>query len=359
MAAAAAAGAVALILLPILAFVSAAELARSLAYATASVQAGAAPLAHVGSLLGKAAVSFASPLTVPMWALAVLAAVPRAGSRLRAAALVALPVAAALPGAVHLAQGDHFSFGVFAPSWLLLFTAAAAVPAISDAVRREHDTPAPSRLLALAAPASLVGAATVAWVTNSSWNRAMIMVALAPLTLAVLIGWGSMLRRLGSEAALVAGEALALVAAGALLTATVWAEFPGWTTVRVNHGAYAGIAVTDRRRAQLLELEAAGRAYVSPHDKVLFLGEPEGYLLVGGVIDTPSVWIVPGPVDRIVLSHLEESGSMPDVVFVDELGVRRLGGWSAATRIDPLIGRVNADYTRVGPAGGFVVFKRR
>lgn len=342
----------------LLATVPAADAQRALPYAAASVQAGAAPLDRVVSLAGKAAASFAGPWTWPMWALAAAASMPRLGPRVRVLGLVALPVAAALPGAVLLARGDHFSFGVYAPAWVVLFALAASAPVLVAVVRGEPETEDLRPLLLLAAPAALIGALTIAWVSNASWNRALIVVPLAPLALGILVGWGVLLGR-DSRRALYAASAIAIVTAAALLTATVWAEFPGPATARMDHGPYAGIAVTARRRAQLLALEAAGRDYVKPTDKVLFIGEPEGYLLVGGVIDTPAVWLVLGPVDRLVLSDLTARGMLPDVVFVDDTGVNQLGGVATAAAKDPLIALVTSRYSRVGSAAGFTIYRRR
>lgn len=324
-----------------------------------SVQGQATPLRHLASLAGKAVASLAGPLTWPMWGLATLACVPRFRGRAAVSALAVLPAAAALPGAVSLARGDHFSFGVFAPAWLTLFVLGAAVPVIAAVARREPGTDAVGRLLVSAAPASLVGAATVAWVTNASWNRAVIVVPLAAVGLGVLVGWGILLRREGGERTLLAGGALTLGITAALLTATVWAEFQGPAEARVDHGAYAGIVVTARRSAQLGQLESAGRRYVGPEETVLFVGEPEGYLLVGGRIDTPAVWLVPGPGDGAILAGLRARGAMPDVVFVDGTGVEQLGGWRRASAVDPLIARVTSEYDRVGQAAGFTIYRRR
>ena len=346
---------VALAVVAVLSFASVADIRATLDFAQQNVVGIQTPAHKAGFVLGSLLGALASPALWPMWAFAVLGALPGIPRRVRAAVLALLPLTAAIPGAIGIASGDGVRFGVSVMSWLLALTAGAAVPALVWMRAHRGDL---SRLLVLATPVSLVGFGVILVITTSRWSRGMTIVGLAPLVLVVLLGWLSMLADNGGRSGLAVGSAVALVVAGALLFATVFNDTPPWKPhALVRSGAYAGLWAGEERVRQIAELTTASERLVRPSTRVLFVGEREAYPLVGGEIWTNSVWLAPKSCDSYAVAYFRKHGAWPDVIFIDRVAVDLRGGYPAiVARHDPLLGRVDAGYLHVGDAGGFMIF---
>jgi hypothetical protein len=350
-------GAAAVIALALFAPVSADDVRRALRFALESVGNPDAPLLRLAAHLGRTAIALVSPWHLPMWAFAVASSVPRMPRRLATASLAAIPVAATLPGFILLAGGDHFTFGTHAAAWLVTVTAALVVPAVLWA-RRSGRTDL-LQLTAMTAGPAAAGVVAIAYITNSSFNRAMTVVALAPLAMCLLGSWWAVLSTSDARWLRAGASAGALTAVIVLLFATVWADEPITTPhVLVDRGPYAGLWVGRSRAAHLKAIESAGRRHVSSTDRVGFMGERQAYLLVGGTIHTNAVWLPPSPADVSVLEYYDEHG-LPDVMFVDDAGVTKEGGYAVAPAKDPLLARVLERYAHVADVATFSVFRLR
>jgi hypothetical protein len=337
--------------------VSLADVRLALSLGSANVSRFSSPADKLRSVFSHTGLALVSVWLLPMWALAAVASIPRTPARLRATALALLPLAAALPGAVLLASHDHLLFGTSAQSWLITLCAGMIVPSVVAAWRLgRRDL---LRLLVLAAPFSAVGYVTVAYVTNSTWNRGMPAIALAPLAVGLLICWGLAIAEDGGWVPLVMGVLIAFAVVFGLLFASVFGQDPAQHHVRVTSGAYAGLLTTEAHRDQLRELSNITPRWVKPDSRVTFLGQSEAYLAVGGVAFTPAAWLFVGPADSVALGYFKREGHTPDVVFVGDEDVRLEGGYAAAPAHDPMLRWVLARYRRVDTAGGFSIFVRR
>jgi hypothetical protein len=293
-----------------------------------------------------------------MWVLAVIGSLTRIPARLRTLALALLPIAAALPGAALIARGEHLTFGTSASSWLITLCAGAVVP--SALAMRRLDRKDLLRLLVVAAPASAVGYVTVAYFTNSTWNRGMPAIALAPLAVGILVCWGTALAEEGSRKRFASAALACLLVAFALLYATVFSDAQiGEPQVRVTHGAYAGLLTGVTHRDALDDLALRSARWVKPESRVTFLGQGEAYLCVGGTPYTPAAWLYLGRGNSAGIRYFEREGHRPDVIFVNDADVGYAGGYERAAGRDPMLGWVLARYRRVDSAGGFGVFVPR
>ena len=348
--------AAALIAAAILIGLSADDLRRTVAFASANVGSIASPLDKLGAALVHLGGALFSPWLWPMWACALLASIPPLPRQLRAVALIAIPVTAAAPGISLLAQGNGFSFGSAVSSWLITLTLGIAVPSIVWALsagRRDF-----LRLVALATPFGLTGYLTVAWVTNSSWNRGTGSIALAPLALGLLLCWSTAIGELWEEGVEWTAVVLIVLVAFGLLFANIFSDPLSLTShTLVTNGPYAGLTMSDPHASQLGELGAAGRRWVGPDTRVTFLGERETYLAVGGIWDTPAVWLSPAPSDRATIEYYDRRGKPAQVVFVDGLSITPEGGYAAKNR-DPYLAYVLGNYHQVGSAALFDIFVR-
>ena len=100
---------------------------------------------------------------------------------------------------------------------------------------------------------------------------------------------------------------------------------------------------------------------VRPTDRVTFLGERNGYLLVGGRPYTNAVWLYVGPSDSAALDYFARHDGMPDVVFVDHMALvkEQQPSYQSAAKTDPMLRRVLAEYRLVETVADFGVFVRR
>jgi hypothetical protein len=241
---------------------------------------------------------------------------------------------------------------------MITLTAGIALPVTLWARRtRRQDY---LRLLTLAAPFALTGFITVAYVSNSSWNRGAGSIVLAPLTLGLLLCWvRAIAEEWGDGPALGAIVVTLLIALGLLFANVFNDPVSASTHVLVTRGPWAGITTSAERAGEIRALEAMAQREVSPQTRVGFLGEREAYLLVGGVWHAPAAWLPPAASDRAAIEYYERRGQAPGVFFVDELAIAREGGYSGEAATDPLLQYVLANYRKTGTVANFGVFVRK
>jgi hypothetical protein len=295
----------------------------------------------------------------PMWLAAAVACVPRVPSKVRAALLLSIPVFAAARGVELLASRERL-FGNTAPAWLVTFVLAALLPSAIWAWQTKRKDVL--GLLALAAPAAIVGFLTVVYTTDSGWLRAVPVIGLTPLALALLVAWSSAIDELWSDKALWAAGLAAVVLAMSMLWATTIDD--GWPAdmhSMLTHGAYAGMHVPSSRLAEFTELEAAAARWVKPNDRVTFYGERQAYLLSSGHMYTNAIWLYPSPSDSYALAYFAVHGGMPDVIFTDQFAMRLHGllPYERGAKTDPLIARVVKEYRLVQTVDDFGIWVRR
>ncbi len=295
----------------------------------------------------------------PMWILAVLACVPWFSPRVRAVALALLPLAATVLPAWHNRADRIMFFGRFGTACLVTISAGLLVPvvfwAVHGAVRAHRRAaidevgrdrwPDALRLLALAAPPALVGFVVVALSTSSGWYRALAFVGLAPLTIVLVADWGRTVRRDGGRLIFApAAGALVLVLLVALF-ASSFKDGASWSlTHRIWHGPLAGIATSDQRAAEIAAVEAQGRRWVRPHDRVLVFNSPLAYVLVGGRMFTNADWLQSGHSDQVTVDYFARKHRTPDVVFLSSGIAARSGGPALTNTNDPLVRFLAAHY---------------
>ena len=334
------------------------DLRRALAFTTSNSGGIRAQFGRLLSSLAQLAGALASRWLWPMWALALLASIPPLPKRLRAAALGAIPLAAAAPGFAVLARSDTLTFGSATSSWLITLTAGIALPALLWARgtgRQDY-----ARLVAHATPFALTGFASVAYATSSSWNRGTGSIALAPLTLGLLLCWSTALAEEWGPGLQWTASLVTLLVAFGLLCANVFGDpLSPASHAFITSGPYAGITTSAERYREIRTLEAAGMRWIGPETRVTFLGERDAYLVVGGVWDTPAVRLPLGPADRAAVEHYERLGQPAEVIFVDEIAVARKGGYRGGQTRDPLLAYVLANYRKAGSAADFSVFVRK
>jgi len=338
--------------------VSVAEVRAAIAFATANVGHIGSPVAKLRYYAGNSGRALFQPLLLPMWVLALVATPPFVPRRLRAVALATIPLAAALPGAVLVAKADDFTFGTAAATWYLIFSAGILLPVLVWAIRTRRKPVL--RLMALTAPFAVIGYLTIAYSTNSSWHRGVPVIVVAAFGIGLVAGWVEALADAGGAWSLSLGPALALVAIVGLLYSTLFGD-AGLLLPHtfVLSGPYAGLVTSVDHAQDIRDLSAAGREWVRPNDRVLFLGIKDGYLLVGGQIDTNAVWLPPQASDSSAIGYFSRPGNhWPDVVFVDDTAISDDGGIARHAALDPLFARIKAEYHLVGTVAGFSVYRR-
>ena len=337
---------------------SLADLQHAIAFGSTNVASFQTPLSKFSWVFGNTGSALVQPLLWPMWVLAIVASVPRVPARWRTLALALVPVAAAVPGVRLLLLGDHLTFGTSAQSWLIVASAGLLAPCVL-ATRRLGRADL-LRLLVLAVPFAAVGYLTVAYVTNSSWNRGMPEIALAPLTVGILLCWATSLAEEGSAHLLWAAPLAAVLVAFVLLFSTVFVSDSFWDTqVRVASGAYAGLLVSPAQDARLAALATRAPRWVKPQTRVTFLGEEEAYLAAGGRPLTPAAWLFLGNGDAAALAYFERIGATPDAVLVSDADVAAAGGLALVSASDPMLSWVASHYREADDIGGFRVYVRR
>lgn len=343
------AGAVVVGLVWLFATASVADVADTLEFAaTQRVRTG-----ELGDLVMAAVRTTRSSLSVrallPMWLLAAGATLIPHG-RLRALALMLIPVAAAVPTAMSVfGDAGPRAYGRLGTAYLVICVAALLVPVAVRAWRtRSADA---GVLLAVTAVPGIAGYLAVTVATQSGWYWAIPVIGAAPLVLALMCLWTEALR---DDLGLPAAATAAAVFIGVLLVASVATPFKSpplaQLTAAVPAGAYAGIRVEPSRLDAIEQLEAAGRRWVRPDESVLAINGPGIYPLVGGRIETPSVWLSAGSASAATVRYFDERDAWPDVVFVNP-------PLSEAPTEDPLLRRIAERYRPVGEAAGFSVLR--
>jgi hypothetical protein len=305
---------------------------------------------------------------VPIWlwyAPAVLAAigasVPRVPARWRSTLAALVPLLVALPILGRLQSGlDAQSAGTLGGNYLVSLTLVLAPVVIARVVAAGHASEDERRVLALAVGPGLVGWAVVAYLSAASLSWASPAVGLAPLAAAVLVVWaGAVSEGWGDRGAVTAATTVLLLLV-LLLFGTVFKDGTsggvGSLTARLD-GPLAGIATTPARAREIEAIAALGRRFAGPGRRVLFLGMPIGYLLVGGTPLTNAVWLANGPTDAETLQYFSRAGATPDVAFVAP-GVA-LAAHSAQSAGDPLVAYLDANYRLAASDQTAVVYVRR
>jgi hypothetical protein len=334
------------------------DLRHAIAFGSANVPSIQTPLGKLSWVFGNTGSALIAPLLIPMWALAATASIPRVPARIRSVALALVPLAAAAPGVNLLLHGDHLAFGTSAQSWLITASAGLLAPCVLAAQRPGRADLL--RFLALTAPFSAVGYVTVAYVTNSSWNRGMPAIALAPLAVGILLCWGTSLAEEGAGWVFSAGAGVTLLVVFALLFSTSFGDDSFWQPqVRVRSGAYAGLLTSPAHQERLDALAAGASRWVKPGARVTFLGQEEAYLVSGGTPLTPAAWLFLGPADAAAITYFDRVGQTPDVVFVSDADIAYAGGYERESARDPLLRWVTARYRNADDIGGFRVYARR
>lgn len=343
----------------LLSTVSIAEIHRAIGYASANVVNLRSPLDKFEVTFSRVWDSLIVPTLWPMWLAAAVACIPRLPAKVRGTLLLALPVLAGARSVEVLASKERL-FGTTAPAWLITFVLGALVPVAFWAWRAKRREII--GLLTLAGPASIVGFLTVVYSTDSGWLRAVPVIGLVPLALAVLVAWGSAIAELLGDVAFSAGALATIAIAMCMLWTTTIDDGPPLAMHAViDHGAYAGMHVPDSRRDELARLEAAARRWVRPSSRVTFYGERQGYLLSGGRIYTNAVWLYPSPSDSYALAYFAAHGAMPDVVFTDQFAMRLHGllPYQHGAKSDPLIARLVKEYQLAEIVDDFGIWVRR
>ena len=336
-------------------------IAETLRFTSEYVSTRSQPLTKTGALLKVYTLALVGPAMLPAVGLVALATLRRFSARTRAIALAVLPLAAVLPGAVHLALGgDYRFFGVLGSAYLLALLAWMLVP-VAAWVRRDRESRAPIiRLFELTAPLAAIAVPVVAFTTSSNSWWGMPIVGAAPLVSVTVIAW-SMLIAEERPTVLPWGAAGLVGVLIVLLTITPFRNpWPWKLTERISSGAFAGVRANPTRADQIAAVMAAGRKWVPPGGKVMFVGLPGGYLLVDAAADTNVEWLAAfGAANRWSVQWLKDRGGPPDTVFIAGDYPRLAHGFENLRRQDPLIDYVVRDYRLVGQAGAMFVFRRR
>ena len=120
------------------------------------------------------------------------------------------------------------------------------------------------------------------------------------------------------------------------LFASSFKDGPSWSlTHRIWHGPLAGIAMSNERASQIAAVEAQGRRWVRPADRVLVFNAPGAYLLVGGRAYTNAVWLHFGPGDGNTVTYYVKRGHHPNIQLVSRSIVASSGGTTLARAKDP------------------------
>lgn len=272
----------------------------------------------------------------PLWALALVSAIPWRDRRVSADAAALIPLAALLPGFIAIERGVHKMLGWTPSGYAVYLVAGMTIAAVGWAIR-EHDT-AVGVLLGFGGLVAAVGMPLVFWATSAGSYWAIPVVAMGALSMAATLGWLRLLRSGGVEWLPLAAWGMAAACLIALLLTNTFKDgHPFELKTRIGSGPLAGLATTPENRAWYGSLEAAGERLVRPEERVLVIGRPLGYLLLGGQMHTNAVWLNAGRSDVYTGGYYEKSGVYPDHIFLSTAIVDRYGGLEIAGGRDPLV----------------------
>lgn len=335
-----------------------ADVARSLAYSRATWVGMRPARERIGMLWLAAKTVLGMHTLIPMWLLTLGATIPVLPRRARVACLALLPLAALAPGLFGLLH-THDSwrvYGAFVSASIILASLALAAPI---AVRALADRHGPlERLLALAAPIGLVNFALVSLSTNSGYVRGVGCVGLAPLAMALIVGWGQAVEEnVPRQVAAAAATAFAGVLVGMLFLLSFKELPPSQLDTRMTSGALAGILTTSERASFYESVEREVKPYVHPNDTVTADAYPIIYLLTGGRVDTNAVWPTPGVPESYTVDYYRRVGTKPDVAVVWRQCLHPKA--SEIPTLHPLTYFILSNYRQVATGARYTVYVRR
>lgn len=342
----------------LLLIVSVHDITRALRYSGAVWQETQTLLGEASTLQRRLRLTLTRDWLLPMWVLAAVACLPWLRPRWRAVLLALVPVLAfrqVVPDA--LARGQHALWWGIGTAWLTT-SSLGLLPAVLVRIARGMRGDV-ARLLVLTAPMALLDWAILTIMTRAGWHWAVGFAGLAPFVMAVLVAWGSILRKDGGRWVFALGAAAAVcMATFMLLTISFKDGSPLQLNHRIRQGPLAGIATTDQRAADIAAIEALGRRWVRQDDRVLVFNAPLVYLLVGGRITTNAVWLSPGPSTRYAVQYFDRCDSWPDRAFVSKRFLETPTSTDPALR-DPLLDVLKRDYRIVDSTTSLDVLIRR
>ncbi len=332
--------------------VSAHDVRQALAYSGEIWQSARSPLQRASIVMRRLRKTLTRDWLLLMWLLSAIACLPWMRPRWRAIVLALVPLAAfrqLIPDALTRGQRDlWFSIGT---AWLTLSTLGILPAVIVRAARgKHHDI---RRLLLLAAPMAMVNWVIVAVMTRSGWSWDVAYTGLAPLTVAVLVAWASILRvDCGRWLLIAAAVSVAFIAVFLLWSVSFKEGAPLRLDHRFTTGPLAGIATSDEQAAKIEAVQDVARRWVRPDDRVLVFNAPLAYLLAGGDITTNAAWLARGPSDHYAVEYFDRR-SWPDVAFVSH------GLLEPGAPADPLVAALKRDYRVVDSSTPLVVLVPR
>jgi hypothetical protein len=285
----------------------------------------------------------------PMWAAALVAAIPMLPVRLRATAVAAVPLLAAVPSVHIVFNGPPGpAFGKLAGIYVTLLSMALLVPvSVWAAQRRRRDI---GILIGLSLPVALVLVPLVASSTSSGVAWGVHVIGVCSLLMALAAGWCEMVADLMPRARPLFGALLVVTIALLLALKPFKDPFPWQATTRITTGAFAGISTDAAGATRINETSAAAERWVEPGDGVLLYGLAGDYLLTRGDPVTNIMWLGDfGATNQSTLNYFERSGRTPDVVFMNRALIDQLGGYDALASRDPLIAYIMTNYYVVDP----------
>lgn len=291
----------------------------------------------------------------PAWGLAVLATLPRLPHWLRSAFVALVPVAVVAGSLLSFPEDTPAPFGRVVAVNAIVVGAVLLVPVCAFVVSQSRRDL--GQLLVLTIPGSVAQAVVILLTTSSGPAWGIPYIGLAPLFVAIVVGWLSIVERGRRGASVLAGGTL-VVAFGLLLTLKPFKDpYPWDLGARIAHGPFAGLATTSTTSAGLAETARALDATVRPDQTLLVYGYPGAYLLTEAKPVTPTLWLVnTRRANQYAVDHLTARGERPDVVLVHVNQVSAAGGWEQLRQQDPLIDWLSEGYDlRDGPSGPFRV----
>ena len=308
-----------------------------------------------------------SPPYLPVLALAALASPGRVPPRWRAVAAVMVPVAAALPALVRVAEREHV--GGTSGTYAVIVTLALLVPVTLDTLRREDRD---LRLLLVLSAPGLVGLLAYGALSNAHPSWGSVVPPVAPLFGVVGMGVVTMVATTFGTArggSAVEGDrrtvgASTLVAVLLLVTSLLATHTlrsfrdpaPWVASTAVTEGPNAGLRTTAERATTDCRWRVLLDAWVAPDEGLLAYGLPAAYLYTAGPMDTPIVWLGDfGAANADAVAWLDRTGRWPEVVVVRSAVART---WEQRSATDPLLARLAADYGTPQDVDEFFVLRR-
>lgn len=291
----------------------------------------------------------------PALGLALLASIPRVPTRFRASLASGIPVLVVAGSLLSFSEDTTAPFGRVAAVNAVVIGALLLVPVVIFTI--SHSRRDLRQLLVLTLPGSVLQAGVILLSTWSGPAWAVPYIGLAPLFLAVVVGWLCLVERGHHVAPAIAGGALVVTLALLLSLKPFRDPYPWDLGGRVAGGPFAGLSTTRAGVAGVDEMADVLRSSVHPGQGLLVYGNPGAYLFTDARPVTPMLWLVNlGSANQFVVDYYNGRGERPDVVLVHANQVQAAGGWAALERQDPLIAWLRAGYqTQPDQRGPFYV----